>query len=138
MMRFTIAGLALVALLSTRTGPRAPAFNGERAHALVRTTLLPALTEELVFRGVMTAIVGVLLTSVVRDPRVRAGVSLVLVSLTFALAHEGTPWPAAGWPLIAARFAAGLVFGALALRDGTLLAAMLSHAMYDAAVARCW
>lgn len=137
-LRFAMGSGTLVALMSIRTGVRDVAFDADRASALVRTTLLPALTEELVFRGVMAAAVSAALVVVVRDPRVRAGVSLVVVSLAFALAHEGGTRPAVGWPLIAARFAAGLVFGALALRDRTLLAAMLAHAMYDAAVARCW
>lgn len=137
-LRFVMASGTLAALLSTRTGVRATVFDAGGAATLARTALLPALTEELVFRGVMAAVVSALLAAVVRGPRVRAGMSLVVVSLAFALAHEGATRPAAGWPLIAARVAAGLVFGALALRDRTLLAAMLAHAMYDATVARCW
>ena len=137
-LRFAASGIALVALLSTRAGALGAAFEADRASLLARTTLLPALTEELVFRGIATSMVGASLAVVVRGPRVRAGLTLVLVSITFALAHEGTSWPAVGWPLIAARSAAGLVFGVLALGDRSLLAPMLAHAMYDAAVARCW
>ncbi|MBI3567239.1 MAG: CPBP family intramembrane metalloprotease [Gemmatimonadetes bacterium] len=137
-MRFVVAAGALVTLVSTRVEPPAGAFDADRALTLARTALLPALTEEIAFRGVLTAVVGSLLATVVGERRVRAALSLAVVSMSFALAHGGITWPAVGWPLIAARSAAGLVFGALALRDRSLLAAMLAHAMYDAAVARCW
>ena len=137
-MRFVVAAGALVTLVSTRVDRPAGVFDAERALTLARSALLPALTEEIAFRGVLAAVVGSLLATVVGERRVRVALSLAVVSFAFALAHEGTTWPAVGWPLIAARSAAGLVFGALALRDRSLLAAMLAHAMYDAAVARCW
>ena len=136
--RFVLAGVPLVVLLSARTSSAAPVFDGARAQWLALTALLPALTEELAFRGLLMETVNAAVAELVGSVRVRAGVTLVVVSLTFALAHGGITRPALGWSLIAARSAAGLVFGSLALGDRSLLAPMLAHAMYDAAVAHCW
>lgn len=137
-VRFVLAGVPLVVLLSARTSSATPLIDGARAQWLMLTALLPALTEELAFRGLLTETVSAAVAELVGRVRVRAGVTLVVVSLTFALAHGGITRPALGWSLIAARFAAGLVFGSLAFGDRSLLAPMLAHAMYDAAVAHCW
>ncbi|HVV81579.1 MAG TPA: CPBP family intramembrane glutamic endopeptidase [Kofleriaceae bacterium] len=86
--------------------------------ALVYVAVIPAVTEELLFRG---AILGGL-TDVLTDRT-----ALIASSLVFAIAHLSVP-------SMVHLTALGLVLGWLRLRSGSLWPGVLLHAAYNAAL----
>ena len=129
------AGLAgtvvlLLVLESTRRSPFAPArrlmqlvedqvkplFRGCTVLDLVMISLLAGIGEELFFRGFLHGLL---------EHRVGAGVTLLVSSILFGLAHCISREYALFTGLM------GLVLGGLYLLTGDLLASMIAHASYD-------
>lgn len=101
----------------------------------VREIIMPALSEEIAFRGFLTVALTTALGAAVRHERRRPAVAVMLASGAFALAHQH----AAIEPTVAlaVRFAAGLTFGFLTLHSRSLVPAMFAHAAVNGGLLRC-
>ena len=107
---------------------------GERARELILTSILTAIVEELVFRGV-------LLRALLRKLSARA--VIVATSAIFAVLHMlpfGMPEAVGDWAALAATslllkglqaFLFGSVMAAIVLRGGNLPIVMALHALFD-------
>lgn len=89
---------------------------------IVSAVILAPLLEELVFRGILQ-------TSLLRLLGGRRWPALLLASAIFALTHGGV----VTWHGLLPLMVIGLVFGYVYERTGSLLAAILTHALFNAA-----
>ena len=93
-----------------------PLFTGCSQFDLILICVLAGVGEEAMFRGVMQS----LLTELVSP-----GLALVLTSILFGFGHFITPMYAVLAGVL------GFYLGWLSLAQGNLLAAMITHALYD-------
>jgi len=117
-----LVGLALVVLLVTSPALAAPGTGvpAVLAGPWLAATVLVALTEELILRGVLFELVE----RVGRWP-----LALLVTSATFALIHV----PVYGWHVVPLDFGVGLVLGGLRLATGGWLAPGVAHVVADVA-----
>lgn len=109
----------LLALGGVQVVDNVPSFSGGAATTLLTfftVAALPAVLEELLFRGVLL------------QPLRRYGdrVAILLSALLFALCHPSLPQAVNA-------FLMGLCFGVFAVRSGSLVIPMLIHLVYNAA-----
>lgn len=117
----SILATLLTILLATggiQVAENAPSFNGGIATTLLTlfsVSVLPAVLEELLFRGVLL------------QPLRRYGdrLAILLSALMFALCHPTLPQAANA-------FLMGLCLGVFAVRSGSLVVPMLIHLLYNA------
>lgn len=133
---FAAASVAMFLLL-TMTSSGNAALRARDLGAGFFAMVLPPLTEELSFRGVLAASVASSLTAAVTSHRVRAVLTILICSVAFSVAHENAPSSASWLVRFAPRFGAGVVLGALARRSGSLLPPMLAHAAYNQMARSC-
>jgi membrane protease YdiL (CAAX protease family) len=129
---FAMAALLLCAVPLSRHDPRSlPEF----ASYQMRDVVVPALTEEIAFRGFLTVALTAALRSVVGDDGRSKALAVLVASVAFAFAHQ----PAVVDPsmVLAIRFAAGLTFGLLTLHSRSLVPAMFAHSAINAELLRC-
>jgi membrane protease YdiL (CAAX protease family) len=129
---FAMAALLLCAVVLNRHDVSSlPDFVSYR----MRDVVVPALTEEIAFRGFLTVALTAALRSMAGDDHRSSGLAVVVTSLVFAFAHQ----PVAVDPrtVFAARFVAGLTFGLLTLHSRSLVPAMFAHAAVNAELLRC-
>ncbi len=129
---FAVASTALFLLLHPPAGTGGFGWNGQEFFGLAGVTL-PALTEELVYRGILAVVISSSLASVA-GRRARAALTVVFCSAAFSVAHEFAPFTGPWSPDLLRRFAAGIVLGSLAWRSRSLLPSMFAHAAYNALV----
>jgi membrane protease YdiL (CAAX protease family) len=129
---FAIAALLLCTVaLNRHDTPSLPEFLWSR----MRDVVVPALTEEVAFRGFLTAALAAALGPVVGDARQRTAVAVILSSAAFAFAHQ--PVTVDPSTVLAVRFAVGLTFGFLTLHSRSLVPAMFAHAAINVELLRC-
>ncbi len=133
---FTAAAIALLLLLAMPSGGGA-ALRAPQLGVDIAAVVLPSLTEELSFRGVLATTVASSLTATVTSHRVRAVLTILICSAAFSVAHENAPSSVLLLVRLAPRFGAGVLLGALARRSGSLLPPMLAHATYNALTRAC-
>jgi membrane protease YdiL (CAAX protease family) len=129
---FAMAALLLCAVALNRHDPRSlPEF----ASYHMRDVIVPALTEEIAFRGFLTVALAAALRSVSGDDGRSSALAVLMTSVAFAFAHQ----PAVVNPsmVLAIRFTAGLTFGLLTLHSRSLVPAMFAHAAINAELLRC-
>jgi hypothetical protein len=129
---FAIAALLLCAVALNRYDARSlPDFVSYR----IREVVVPALTEEIAFRGFLTVALTAALRAVAGNERRSSALAVVVTSVAFACAHQ----PVAVDPsmVLAVRFAAGLTFGLLTLHSRSLVPAMFAHAAVNTELLRC-
>jgi membrane protease YdiL (CAAX protease family) len=126
------AGMAATALLL------APALSSSRGSSMtmfVVDSLIPAFTEELTFRGVLP----LLLTARWSDrhaPRLSIQLSAIMTSASFAVAHWNAMTTLYDWRPMLALFCNGLILTLISRNGRRILPAMLSHALFNAALVR--
>ena len=129
---FAMAALLLCAVALNRHDAQSlPDFLWYR----MRDVVVPALTEEIAFRGFLTVALASVLRGMAGDDHRSNALAVVVTSGVFAFAHQ----PVAVDPraVFAVRFAAGLTFGFLTLHSRSLVPAMFAHAAVNAELLRC-
>ena len=129
---FAIAALLLCTVPLNRHDPLSlPEFLSYR----MRDIVVPALTEEIAFRGFLMVALTAALGAVAGDARQRSALAVIVTAVAFAFAHQ----PVALDPsrVLAIRFASGLIFGLLTIHSRSLVPAMFAHAAVNAELLRC-
>jgi membrane protease YdiL (CAAX protease family) len=127
---FAVASTTLFLLLDSRAEFGRAAWLHRTAERMAGI-VWPALSEELAYRGILTAVVSSSLASI-DGGRARAAWTILSCSAAFSVAHEFAPSIGAFPANLVRRFVAGVVLGALAWRSRSLLPPMFAHAAFNA------
>lgn len=125
-----VAGMAATGLLLS---PSPMISRGTRLMSLITDSVNPALTEEIVFRGLLPLVLTNRLNAA-GAPSLSPPVIALVTSACFAAAHWNTISATFDWQPMLSLFCNGLILAVLSGNGRRLLPPMLAHALFDAAL----